>query len=61
MEAERIEAVHSAINKFVVYEKFAEMSSKYDVENFSKLLDTFSTEEEVQDVERILHPEGYDS
>jgi tRNA U38,U39,U40 pseudouridine synthase TruA len=31
IEGNRCEAVHEAINKFVVYEKFAEMTHKYDV------------------------------
>ena len=31
IEGARCEAVHEAINKFVVYEKFAEMTHKYDV------------------------------
>jgi hypothetical protein len=31
IEGTRCEAVHEAINKFVVYEKFAEMTHKYDV------------------------------
>lgn len=30
IEGNRCEAVHEAINKFVVYEKFAEMTHKYD-------------------------------
>lgn len=31
IEGTRCEAVHEAVNKFVVYEKFAEMTHKYDV------------------------------
>lgn len=46
-EHERCEAVHSAINKFVVYEKFAEMNNKYDVNNFSKALEEYKTEDEI--------------
>jgi predicted phosphohydrolase len=46
-EEDRCEAVHSAINKFVVYEKFSEMNNKYDVNNFSKILDEYKTEEEI--------------
>ena len=43
-EAQRCEAVHSAINKFVVYEMSAEMNNKYDVGNFSKLLDQYQND-----------------
>lgn len=32
----------------MVFEKFAEMNNKYDVNNFSKLIDTFNLEKEVQ-------------
>ena len=47
-EKDRCEQVHSSINQFVVFEKFAEMNNKYDVTNFSKLIDTFDLEKEVQ-------------
>lgn len=46
-EKERCEAVHSAINKFVVYEKFSEMNNKYDVNNFSKILEEYNNEDEL--------------
>lgn len=39
--------MHSAINKFVVYEKFSEMNNKYDVNNFSKILEEYNNEEEL--------------
>ncbi len=45
-EEERCEAVHSAINKFVVYEVSSEMNNKYDANNFSKMLDEYKNEEE---------------
>ena len=44
LEEVRCEYVHSAINQFVVFEKFAEMNNKYDVKNFSDLIDTFNKE-----------------
>mmetsp|Transcript_3153 Transcript_3153/g.3054 ORF Transcript_3153/g.3054 Transcript_3153/m.3054 type:complete len:357 (+) Transcript_3153:344-1414(+) len=47
MEAERCEAIHGSINKFVVYEKFAEMNNKYDVKNFSKLIEEYDNSYEV--------------
>jgi hypothetical protein len=43
-ESQRCEGIHSAINKFVVYEKFAEMNNKYDVNNFSKILEEYNNE-----------------
>lgn len=43
-ESERCEAIHSAINKFVVYEMSAEMNNKYDIGNFSKLLEEYNNE-----------------
>ena len=46
-EQGRIEALHSAINKFVVYEKFSEMNNKYDINNFSKLLEDFNPKDEI--------------
>ena len=54
VEGTRCEAVHEAINKFVVYEKFAEMTHKYDVGNFSKLLDEYSTAEELNYIRKYL-------
>ena len=47
-ENARCEQVHSSVNQFVVFEKFAEMNNKYDVNNFSKLIDTFSKQNEIQ-------------
>ena len=45
-ELAKCEQIHSSINQFVVFEKFAEMNNKYDVSNFSKLIDTFDLEKE---------------
>ena len=56
-EAQRCEAVHSAINKFVVYEMSAEMNNKYDVGNFSKLLEEYQNEKEIIEIEKHLFPE----
>jgi hypothetical protein len=42
------------INKFVVYEKFSEMNNKYDVNNFSKILDEFNNESELQTIRESL-------
>jgi len=50
LEWERVEGIHSAINKFVVYEKFAEMNNKYDVQNFSKILDEFTEDSELETI-----------
>jgi hypothetical protein len=50
IEAERCEAVHSSINKLVVYEKFSEMNNKYDVNNFVKVLDDYTKEGELQSI-----------
>mmetsp|Transcript_8300 Transcript_8300/g.6190 ORF Transcript_8300/g.6190 Transcript_8300/m.6190 type:complete len:113 (+) Transcript_8300:505-843(+) len=50
IEAERCEAIHGAINKFVVYEKFSEMNHKYDVQNFSKLIEEYDTRYEVSQI-----------
>lgn len=43
-EEARVEQLHSSINQFVVFEKFVEMNNKYDVGNFSKLIDDFNLE-----------------
>lgn len=40
-EEARCDLIHSAINQFVVFEKFAEMNNKYDVKNFSDMIDKF--------------------
>lgn len=58
-ELERCEAVHSAINKFVVYEMSAEMNNKYDIGNFSKLLDEYKEENEMDAIERNLFPDRF--
>lgn len=39
LEEPRCDAVHSVINQFVVFEQSAEMNNKYDLGNFSKLLE----------------------
>ena len=51
-ESDRCESVHSAVNKFVVYEKFAEMNNKYDVNNFSKILEEFKNENEIEAIRK---------
>ena len=50
IEGERCEAVHGSINKFVVYEKFAEMSNKYDVNNFSKIIEEYNNKKEIETI-----------
>jgi hypothetical protein len=55
IESERCEAIHGAINKFVVYEKFAEMNNKYDVGNFSKQIDEYNNREEVESIVNHLN------
>jgi hypothetical protein len=42
--------VHSAIGQFVVFEKFAEMNNKYDVKNFSDLIDNYNQDTEVNSI-----------
>eukprot|EP00347_Sterkiella_histriomuscorum_P008514 403344811 len=59
-ENERCEAIHSAINKFVVYEMSAEMNNKYDVGNFSKLLEEYNNENEMQTIQTSLFPSESD-
>ena len=54
IEGVRCEAVHEAINKFVVYEKFAEMTHKYDVQQFTKILDEYNTIDELQAIRKHL-------
>lgn len=54
LEKARVEAVHSAINKFVVYEKFSEMNNKYDITNFSNILDEFKEEKEMETIEKEI-------
>ena len=49
-EVSRCEMIHSSINQFVVFEKFAEMNNKYDVNNFSKLIDDFNLEGECEEI-----------
>lgn len=41
-EKPRIELIHEAIASFVVFETSAEMNNKYDIGNFSKLLERFN-------------------
>ena len=53
----RCEQVHSSINQFVVFEKFAEMNNKYDVKNFSKLIDEFKLENEVETIQKSITKE----
>ena len=54
IEEARCEAVHEAINKFVVYEKFAEMTHKYDISHFGKLLDDYNSPDELLTIRRHL-------
>lgn len=49
-EEARCDLIHSAINQFVVFEKFAEMNNKYDVKNFSEMIDKFELQEELKAV-----------
>lgn len=49
-EEARCDLIHSAINQFVVFEKFAEMNNKYDVKNFSDMIDKFDLQEELKTV-----------
>ena len=53
-EAQRAEQMHSSINQFVVFEKFAEMNNKYDAKNFGDLIDSFSVEKEMQSIQKII-------
>lgn len=48
VEAERCEQVHSAIGQFVVFEKNAEMTNKYDIKNFADIIDKFNVEDEIK-------------
>ena len=52
---ERGEIIHSAINQFVVFEQSAEMNNKYDLGNFSKVLDEFSTQSEMKVLDSYLY------
>ena len=47
-ESQRCEQIHSSIGQFIVFEKYAEMNNKYDVKNFSNLIDSFNLEREVE-------------
>jgi len=49
-EEARCDLIHSAINQFVVFEKFAEMNNKYDVKNFADIIDKFELQEELKAV-----------
>lgn len=51
IEAKRCEQVHSSIGQYVVFEKFCEMNNKYDIKNFSDLIDTFKVESEMKIVQ----------
>lgn len=55
LETERCEKLHSSINQFVVYEMSAEMNNKYDVQNFAKLLEEFSPQQEMRTVDKYLY------
>ena len=53
-EKDRCEQIHSSINQFVVFEKFAEMNNKYDVKNFSDLIDQFKVDDEMQVIDQTI-------
>lgn len=53
-EEQRCEQVHSSINQFVVFEKFAEMNNKYDVKNFSDLIEKFKVEDEMDVIKKDI-------
>lgn len=55
LEIERCLQIHSSINQFVVYEMSAEMNNKYDVQNFAKLLEEFSPQQEMRTVDKHLY------
>ena len=38
----------------MVFEKFAEMNNKYDVGNFAKILDEYSTEAEMESIQSFI-------
>lgn len=46
--------MHSSINQFVVFEKFAEMNNKYDVKNFSDLIEKFKVEDEMDVIKKDI-------
>ena len=54
-EVARCEQIHSSINQFVVFEKFAEMNNKYDVNNFSKLIDDFNLDIECEEIQKEVN------
>jgi hypothetical protein len=57
-EEVRCELVHSSVNQFVVFEKFAEMNNKYDVKNFSDLIDQFKIEDEMKVIKDFIDDEA---
>ncbi len=38
----------------MVFEKFAEMNNKYDVKNFSDIIDQFKVEDEVETISKSI-------
>jgi hypothetical protein len=38
----------------VVFEKFAEMNNKYDVKNFSDIIDQFKVDDEVETISKSI-------
>lgn len=54
LEEPRCEAVHSVINQFVVFEQSAEMNNKYDLGNFAKLLQSFTPQQEMDNLDHYL-------
>ena len=55
LEEPRVEAIHSIINQFVVFEQSAEMNNKYDLGNFAKILEQFSAQEEMNCIDEHLY------
>lgn len=49
-EEQRCRQCHSSINQFVVFEKYAEMNNKYDVKNFSEIIEQFDLEAELKTI-----------
>jgi hypothetical protein len=46
------------INQFVVFEMASEMNNKYDINNFAKFLESFSSAKEMERVDVFLQ-DGY--
>jgi flagellar motor switch protein FliG len=57
-EKPRIELIHEAIHSFVVFETSAEMNNKYDIGNFAKLLERFTSDQELKMIDSFLTGEN---